>query len=282
MRTFTVAAALVAALALPAAADDAVEIKPPVLKAGAKYKVTKTEKTKTTEAFDAGGKKASKDKEETRLIVYTEEVVTPGTDGEKPAKAVRVYEKYEAAGGKDRATPPLNAPITIAKSGEKYEFTADKPLGDFAKTLDDEFNKPNEPTTRDFLPGKPVKPGDTWKIDPAKFVKSLGKEKLSIDGAKAAMSGKLLKTYQKDGKLFGVLELLATFPVKDLGPGAPPLKSGVLKMTVTADVCIDGTDNRETTTSKLGFEIVVETKEFNVTVTSDGTLTKTTEPLPRK
>jgi hypothetical protein len=104
------AAVLVNAVALtaPAAADEAVEIKPPLLKAGDRYKVTKTERTKTTEEYQFGGKKESKDKEETREVVYTEEVLTVGADPETPAKQVRVYEKFEAKGGKDPTVPPLN------------------------------------------------------------------------------------------------------------------------------------------------------------------------------
>lgn len=272
----------VALFAASVGAEDAVEIKLPNPKAGDRYKVTKTEKTKTVEELEAGGKKSSKEKEETRLVVYTEEVLTPGAaGGEKPVTAVRVYEKYEVKGGKDVPVPPLNSPITISKKDGKYTFASEKPLGDFGKKLEDEFNKTDEPTTKDFLPGKPVRPGDSWKIDPAKFVKSLGKEKLNIDGAKTTMSGKLLKTYQKDRKQFGVLELRATFPVKDLGPDAPPLKRGALTMSVTADVCIDGTDPTENTKSRLGFEVVIEAKEFAVTVKSDGALTSTKEPLPR-
>lgn len=274
--------ACVVLFAASVCAGDAIEIKSPVLKAGDRYKVTKTEKTKTTEELEAGGKKSAKDKEETRLVVYTEEVLTPGTaGGDKPAKAVRVYEKFEVK-GKDLAAPPLNAPITINKADGMYTFECDKPLGDFAKKLEDEFNKTDEPTTRDFLPGKPVKPGDSWKIDTAKFVKSLGREKLNIDAEKAAMSGKLLKAYQKGGKQFGVIELRATFPVKDLGKDAPPLKRGVFTLSVTADVCIDGTDPSETTKSQLGFEFVIDTKEFTLTVKSDGALTSTKEPLPPK
>lgn len=275
--------AFVALFAASVCAEDAIEIKPPVLKAGDRYKVTKTEKTTTTEELEAGGKKTGKDKEETRLIVYTEEVVTPGAaGGDKPAKAVRVYEKFEAKGGKDVAAPPLNTPITISKAGGKYTFACDKPLGDFSKKLEDEFNKPDEPTTKDFLPGKPVKPGDSWKIDTAKAVKSLSRDQMTVDAAKATMTGKLVKVYQKGGKQFGVLELVLEFPLKDLGKDAPPLKSGALKMALTADVCIDGTDPSEDTKSRLGFDVVIDTKEFTLTVKSDGALTSTKEPLPRK
>ncbi|MDY3551509.1 hypothetical protein R5W24_000587 [Gemmata sp. JC717] len=281
MRSFAVSAALVATLSLSAAADDAVEIKLPVLKAGDKFKVTKTEKTKSAEAFEAGGKTSGKDKDESRLIVYTEEVVRAGTDGEKPAKTVRVYEKYDVTATKD-GVPPLNTPITITKKGNKFEFTTDKPLGEFAAALGREFNKPNEPSTKDFLPGKPVKPGDSWKIDPSKFVRSLAEEKLNVDAEKSVMTGKLLKTYTKDGKLFGVLELTAAFPLKDLGKEAVTLKSGVIKMAVNTDVCIDGTDGAESTRSVLGFDVVAEATGVKITIKSDGVLTSTKERLPRQ
>lgn len=282
MRPFAVTAALVAALTLSAAADDAVEIKPPALKAGDKFKVTKHDKSKTAETLEAGGKKTGKDKNETRLSVYTDEVLTAGGPGEKPAKLVRVYEKHEATGGKEGPAPPLKTPITIAKKGDKFEFTADKPLGEFTTVLDREFNRTNDVSVQDFLPGKPVKAGDSWKIDAVKFAKSLAQDKLTVDAAKSAVTGKLLKAYKKDGKQFGVLEIDAVFPMKDLGNGGATLKSGVIKTTINADVCIDGTDNSESTKMSLVFELVAEVKDVTVTVKSDGTQTITKELFPRK
>lgn len=276
------AAVVAAALALTAAAEDAVAIKTPAFKAGDKFKVIKTEKNKSVEKQEAGGKNTSNTKEDTREVVYTEEVLAPGTGGERPTKSVRVYEKFEVVGDPDVPAPPLNAPITISTTGDKYTFACEKPLGAFAKKLDDEFNRPNEPTTKDFLPGKPVKPGDSWTIDPAKFVKSLAEEKLNIDAEKAAVSGKLLKVYEKDGKTFGVIEMALVLPLKDLGKDGPPLKRGAFTAKATADVCIDGTDPTENTKALLGFDVLVETKEFTLSLKTDGVLTTKREPLPRK
>ncbi|HEY1191002.1 MAG TPA: hypothetical protein VGE74_25440 [Gemmata sp.] len=274
---------LVALFAVTAAAEDAVEIKLAAPKAGARYKVIKTEKTVVSEEYEIGGKKTGKDREETRRIEYTEEVLVPGAaGGEKPMRAVRVYEKYETKGGKGNVVAPLRVPITITKRDGKYAFTSEKPLGDFAQKLDEEFNKPDEPTTKDFLPGKAVKPGDSWKVDTAKFVKSLGAGKMTVDGTKAAMTGKLLKAYKKDGKQFGVIELVAEFPLKDLGKDGPPLKRGAIKMTTTADVCIDGTDPAENTKGLLGFDVVVDAQGITVSVKSEGVLTTTKELLPAK
>ena len=283
MKRFASAFALVALYALSAAGGDAVEIKLYEPKAGDRYKVVKTEKSKNTQQVTANGVAKNEVKDETINIVYTEEVVIAAKGDGKPEKLVRVYEKYEDDTEKAKAAPPLKTPITIAKADGKYTFTAaGKELGDAAQALDAEFNKPaGEPTNKDFLPGKAVKVGDTWKVDTAKFVKSLG-EKMALDEKKATMTGKLLKTYPQNGAQFGTLEFKADFPIASLGEGAPPLKSASFKLTLTVDACIDGTAAAEKSKTLLNLSIVVDTKDVKVDISADGVMTETKEPLPKK
>lgn len=283
MKRFAFAFAAVALCALSVAGQDAVEIKLYEPKAGDRYKVVKTEKTKTTEMIEVNGNKKNSDKDEAKNVVYTEEVVVAAKGDGKPEKLVRVYEKYEDNTEKGKAGPPLKTPITVAKKDGKYTFTADgKELGDFAKTLDEEFNKPaDEPTNKDFLPGKAVKAGDSWKIDTTKFVKSLS-EKVPVDAKAATMTGKLLKTYQQNGARFGTIEMKADFPITGLGPNAPPVKTAGIKMTLTADACIDGTVADEKLKTLLRFDVVVDTKDVKLNINADGVITETTERLPKK
>lgn len=283
MRLFGVVA-IAALVGASAAGQDAVEIKMATPKAGDRFKVVKTEKTKTVSAFEVGGMKESKAEDETRDIVHTDEVVTPGDKSDKPIKLIRTYEKYDVKGGKEKGEPPLKAAITIAKADGKYTFAVGgKPLtGDFAAVLDKEFNKKDdEPTTRDMLPGKPVKPGETWKIDPAKFVKSL-EEIATVDAEKAKMTGKLVKTYTKGGKQFGTLELQFDFPIKKLAGDAPALKTGAMKMTTLMDLCIDGTVPGEQTKANISFGVQIEAMGVTADIKAEGVLTDTRELLPKK
>ena len=281
----TAGALSVALLALTAAAEDAVEIKLARAKAGDTFRVTKTERTKVTTAVDAGGQKKNEQAEESQDVAYTDEVVTPAADDGKPLKLVRTYTKYDdKTEKKARPAPPLDTPITISKEGGKYTFAAagGKPLGEFAKKLDEDFNKPaGEPTNKDMLPGKPVKPGDTWTIDPAKFAKSLG-TKVPVDAAKATMTGKLVKAYAKDGKRYGVVEVRGQFPVTSLGKDAPPVKAASLGFTLTADVSIDGTDPTEKLSTTLLFEVSFEVKGSAVSIRSDGVMTENRILVPKK
>jgi hypothetical protein len=126
-----------------------------------------------------------------------------------------------------------------------------------------------------------------WKVDAAKFVKKQPRDKVTLDAAKSAMCGKLLKVYQKGGKPFGVLELKGEFPVTDLGSQGPPLKTGSLRMTVTADVCLDGSDVTEDTRTAMAvaIELEIEAAGMNmvsVSVKVDGALRTVKELLPKK
>ena len=90
--------------------------------------------------------------------------------------------------------------------------------GDAGKLLDGEFNKSEKESPRELLlPNKPVKPGDTWKIDAEKLVKSMGDQDYKIDKSKVEATGKLVKAYKVCNTQFGVLELKVSAPITDIG-----------------------------------------------------------------
>jgi len=283
MRRFTlvVAFGVVAASAL---GQDAVTIQAPKLKAGDRVRTTKTEKTNTAVSFTAGGQAVKKDDAVTKTIVYVDEVVTAGDKGGRPVKLKRTYEKFEVSkgmGGKDEPSPPLNTPITIEKKGEKYEFSADRPLGkEFSAKLSGEFDK--APKAEAFLPDKPVKPGDTWKLDGKKLEGLTGGDAGGvIDPDKSEMTGKLVKAYQKDGKQYGVLEFSGNVAIKSLGEKVPvTVKVGSgLNIKMTMDGCIDGSSPAGETKGTLKMKLDAEGGGTVVTVTADGTTTETMELL---
>lgn len=287
MRCFVYCFTLLAMLATSVAAQDAVEIKRTALKAGDRVKMTINDKGKSVMHVEVKGIKQMKEDEDSKVAVYVNEIITPGADADsRSLKLKRTYEKYASRkGGKAEPTPPLNTAILIEKKGDKYEFTADgKPLGDFAKTLDNEFNKPEGPSTKDMLPGKPVKPGDTWKIDAAKIAKALNdRDKVPLDAEKTTMTGKLVKTYKKDGKQFGVMEFTLTGAFKEAMEDNVKIKAGsTLAITFTVDACIDGTDPTSTTKGTISFKLLAEAEGAAITLSNDGTTLETGELLPKK
>jgi hypothetical protein len=287
MRRFTYCFPLLVLLAAGAAAQDAVEIKRSPFKAGDRLKKTITDKGKVVMVVEVKGMKQMKEDEDSKVAVFVNEIITPGADADsKPLKLKRTYEKYASKkAGKDEPNPPLNTAILIEKKGDKYEFTADgKPLGEFAKTLDNEFNKPEGPKTKDMLPGKPVKPGETWKIDAAKIAKALNeRDKVPIDAEKTTMTGKLVKTYKKDGRLFGVMEFTLAGAFKEDTQDKVTIKAGsTLAITFTVDACIDGTDPASTMKGTISFKVLAETEGAALTLSTDGNTHETEELLPKK
>ena len=286
MRKCVLASVFVGLLALHVGAQDAVEIKIAHPKAGDRLKVTKTEKTTGKLMIDIGGKKENKDIKENSTVVYIDDVITPGKNDEKPLKQTRTYEKYDAEkDGMKEDGPPLNTPILIEKKEDKYEFSVkgEKLKGEFAKKLDREFNKPElELKTEILLPGKAVKPGDTWKIDGAKLAKSLNEDgELTVDGDKTVATGKLVKAYKKGNQQYGVMEFTIEAPVKGLGEGAKVKAGSAMTFKLTVDGNIDGTDPSEQMNGTFKLKIDAEGMGASVVITADGTVSENKQLLPK-
>ena len=288
MRRAPLCVPLLALAASLAAGQDAVEIKLTPLKPGDRVKVTVDDRVKSTTAVDVKGKTQTKEDEEIRTAVYVNEIITPGPDADsRPLKARRTYEKYAARKeGRDEPGPPLGKAILIEKKGDRYEFTlGGKPLdGPFAKVLAKEFNKPEGPKTSDLLPAKAVKPGESWKIDAARFVGGLAEsDKIPLDPKKAAMTAKIVKTYKKNNKLHGIMEFTLDSPFKEVTEDGVTIKAGsTLAVKFTVDACIDGTDASADTRDVFSFALSVESNGVPFTLTSKGTTVKTEVVLPGK
>jgi hypothetical protein len=268
--------------------QDAVTLKVYKLKDGDLIRTTKTEKTKGTVTLVAGGKTQTKDDAGTKNMVYADEIITAGEGDARPVKLKRTYEKYQVTkNGKDESGgPPLNTAILIEKKGDKYQFTVKgNPVeAGLAQQLSAEFDKPGPRAEEVLLPGKPVKPGDTWKVDGAKIASGLGAAgKAVIDTDKTVMNGKLVKTYQKDGKLFGVLEFDGELVVAGLGEKVPiKVKPGSkIGVKMTVDACVDGTDAAMKIDGTLSLKFDAEALGNAITVDGGGTITQTQELLKK-
>jgi hypothetical protein len=285
MRTFGFAAALVGIAALSAPGQEPVTIKVGKLVAGDRVKVTKNEKMTSKIAFTAGGKTEGKDDVEAKSIVYTDVVITANDGVGKPLKLKRTYEKYEVTkGGRAADGPPLNAAILIEKKDGKYTATAEQPLDPaFSAKLTAEFDRDGGMGIERLLPGKPVKPGDAWKVDVSKLPGISG-DGLAIDADKSELTGKLLKTFERGGKRFGELEYAGTIALKSLGAKSPvKLKDGsTMKLKMTGEACIDGTDPSNRMTGTLAIKMEGEGAGVTLSLTADGTIASTEELLPKK
>src|SRR5262249_51888526 len=160
--------------------------------------------------------------------------------------------------------------------GDKYEFTADKPLDKgFTTKLSAEFDKATDPAA--ILPDKPVKPGDTWKIDGKKLEGLLGGESPGVlDPDKSAVSGKRVKTYQKDGRGFGVSEYAGTIAIRGLGEKVPlTVKAGSRDVKMTMDGCIDGSTPAGDMKGTMKLKLDAEGGGISMSVAADGTMSET-------
>lgn len=285
-RAFGVVVLLAAVAVAQVAAQDAVAIKFADPKAGERVQVTEDETAVVTTTVK--GMSQDKVDKSMKSVVYVEECVTPPeAAGKKSLKATRTYSKIE--GSKDGQ--PLDAglvgkTIRIEKAGGKYTFTVDgKPVaGAIAAELEQAYNKPDGTSAKDFFPETPLKAGDTWKVDSKKLLAGLADDKFTFDAAKAAMTGKLVKTYQKDGAGYGVFEVKASLPITGLGPKNPlTVKPGSqMTLTLTGDGCIDGTVPGGETATKMQLRIEAATMGVDVTVVADVDQKKKATPLPKK
>lgn len=288
MRQFGFATILVGLCAVAAAGEEGITIKKNLFKAGDRVKTTIAEKETNTTSFSLGGKEEKKSVESTKSIVHVTDIITAGAGDEPPVKLSRTYEKFESSKGLKAglATPPLNTPILIEKKDGKFTYTVEgKPVEKgVAALLDREFDKPKgNSADDDLLPKGPVKAGDTWKPDVAKFAKAISLEKLIPDVEKSSAVCKLVSTSKKDGKLYGVVELKIEIAIKGLeGQENITVKSGQMSMTMTGNICLDGTDPAESSKDLLNFKIEAETKGITFVVDGKTEKTETKELLPKK
>jgi hypothetical protein len=249
MRRIAGAAALFGMLIAGAALaqDGPVTIKLKKAGPGEVIKETKTETTAQKVTVTVMGQTKTNDDKATATYVYTDEVIEKPEGARKPTKVKRTYESADlTAGGQKQDLGLKGQTVLIEKKGDKYTFTGDgKPVtGKAAELLGKEFSGKKQTGDEDFLPGKPVKVGETWKIDVAKVAGELAEGGMVIDEKKSAGTGKLTKVYDKGGKKFGVIEVVMDLVVTKLasGPQEVALKDSKLTTTLVMDGCIDGTE----------------------------------------
>ena len=89
-----------------------------------------------------------------------------------------------------------------------------------------------------------MKPGETWAVDLAALKAVVGDMPFTLEKDKSKITGKLAKTYEKDGAPWGTIELKI---VMDLSPApkGPPV-SGTMTADMTVDMPTDGSSRART------------------------------------
>lgn len=201
---------------------------------------------------DASGKIVQNDEtKSSERFVFRELVLEAKPEDKKATRLEREYERVEIkARGETRTFPYVGKPLLIEKKGNRYEIQV---KGGKALTFKEadflfrEFNQTGDDKIEDeyFLPKMPIALGETWKIETDRIVKSFQSgSPLECDAANASAVGKLLKVYTSSGRQFGVLAIQVSMPLRSasFGKDRIPFEKGARTLlTVTLDVCIDGT-----------------------------------------
>jgi hypothetical protein len=246
---------VLAALALLPAAASAQETYRIVLKQPARDEPAlyrRVERVRVDVVFHEDDKPQHRD--ERRLdLSYREQILQPPAGPGDRGKLHRRYTRAERIqNGKEEGTtlPYARKTLLIERKDGRYTFrTTEGEYYSGREELDDEFNgrMPQLPSLgmEWLLPRQAVRVGESWKIEPAPFLKVLAKlRELAIHADRATGTGKLVKAYRKDGRRYGVLDLrIEVIPKSitgDNGNATVKLKAGKWTFRLLADGCIDG------------------------------------------
>jgi hypothetical protein len=181
-------------------------------------------------------------KEEKKVIdeekQLTEKLLASNDKG--PTKFSRVYSKaLKRDEGNLTKLSYEGKTIVFERKGDKFEATAqggevdEKELDDLLKSVN------NKGDDSGFAPKNAVKVGDTWTLKKEAVGIFLGDLKDGADFDKFKGQGKLIKTYMKDGKQWGTLDIALAVPLKKFGP-LDLEKTIPFELKLTLDTAIDG------------------------------------------
>ncbi len=221
---------------------------------------------KTSSSFAVVGHSQRKESDTHSLSIYTEEILEKKPE-ERPTKRRRTYEKGEAfKDGKNIIPSFLGKTVLIERysyknksgyiAGIALDFCVDgkAPAGDDAEFLNREFKDELKDLKRPkkeheledlLLPKKAVALREDWRPAMAPIVDYFSEDaRLKIDPVRSTVAGRLLKTYIKDGKQFGVFEVTLELALTEgAEKGSVPAQfdpASKAMVTWQFDGCIDG------------------------------------------
>lgn len=279
---------VVAAAVPTTAAGDAVEVRLARPVAGDRVRVAVESTQTAVQTTRVFGQESDTTVKKVFRATFVDEFVVPLDAEATREKIVRTYEKYEATlDGKTQPAPPLSAGITIEKKDGKYTYTVDgKPLAsEVIAVLESEFARRQGMRGDNISPDKSVKPGESWNLDPEAVFKGYGGEgKVPLALDKATMTGKLVRAETRGGRAFGVVELNAQMPVKEVvADKGYKLKPGTaLLYRELIEAPLDGAAGADRRVSAVSSRIQLDSEQATVIYAVETRTVVTTDPLPRK
>lgn len=263
-------------------------------KVGDRAHISKVEtlRTKSSVVDESGTAIEAEDKSEEVNMAYVETVLA--LDGTQVKKLSRKYEKaVKKVAGKAQTLELDGKTVICTRSGRFFDFALEGggKLTDAAlDLLHEEFKHKDETDDLEklFLPADRVAVGESWKCNVKELVKAMlpeiGSE--AIDIAKATGTGTLNKVYARDGANFGIIDIGLDLPLLSFGEAGDMIKAdagSVMKLRITLDVCIDGTQTLGTMTAKIDATIAgtIAAGDQKVTVKAriTGSSTETQKPV---
>ena len=288
-RGLIVATLWTAAAGAVLAQDGAVTIVPHKPKAGDVIEVTETDDKVTKTTVTVKGRSDARFEKEKSRVAYTQELLAVAADG-TPRKVRREYKTFELSKDAKKEDYKLEGKTILAeKTGEAFAVTfADGkvPEGKAADYLAAKFRHfGKDMSEQDVFPTTPIKPGETWKIDATRVVKSMADSGLTLDADLSSGTGRLIKVYDKNGHKFGVVALTLDLVVTKAGTGdkALSLKTGSrMRIETTGDGCIDGGEATGTMKMKVTADLVGDVPNADLLVQITSTGTKSTAEVKKK
>lgn len=249
LRTCLAIGALTVMCCVTIAADEqAVLLKVYQDQVGDRWENTKTAADKVTVTVHVGGmSRTVSQKNVLQSVAYTCELLKKS--GDQATRFTRQYTRaVRSENSKKRRLPYHTLKVLFEHKDGKYHFTTngEKLSDDEAADFEKEFNSEDDdiPENQEFLPNYPVKPGDSWTSDPRQVLKKTRKiGPMLLDKMKSKFSGKLLRTYRKDGALFGVIQLDQVIAIKSVeidGNVLPAAEKCAIRIAYEVNTCIDG------------------------------------------
>lgn len=185
---------------------------------------------------------------------YAETVLDTDPNEPRPTKVSRVYKTAEKADSKGQMEKRshIGKTVTIEKYLKGYKFSLgvgqSLPAPEQIEMSQD-FTSSGWKLDQNF-PKKPVRVGESWEVDFAAITALGGGPQTKYDKDKSKFTGKLVKVYKKDGKLWGVVELKIGLVIDTVAPNGSPIK-GEVNTVATLDLVIDGSARSGTMKMKL-------------------------------
>jgi hypothetical protein len=180
--------------------------------------------------------------------------------------------------------------IVIDKKGEKVQFRLEgggELAAEDATMLNSELSATFQGSKNDTLPRQPIRINEPWTVGPEVTGKRATAEDAEYDMAKATMTCKLLRVYEKDKAQFGVVEYHWQIPFKKgAKKDAWEITGGSIVMHGTFDGCIDGNSFNHTTKFDFTYDMHAETTvnglQYSLSIDGTGTRDDSRQDVGKK